>query len=79
MNIVGILIQFQPRYSAHVERDVLTLGCEVHLTTGDGKMVVTLEHVSDQTMTDTLTALQQIPGILTATLVYHHYDVLESE
>lgn len=73
------LIQFQPRYFAHVERDVLMLGCEVHLTTGDGKMVITLEHASDQTMTDTLTALQQIPGILTATLVYHHYDVLESE
>ena len=79
MNTVGILIQFQPRERERVQAEVIDLGCEVHLTTAEGKMVVTLEQSSDGLIADTLVALQDISGVLTAALIYHHYDSLEPE
>ena len=74
MNIVGILVQFLPEREHDIRQQIMAQGCEVHLTTPEGKMIVTLEHASDTVIADTIVALQNIGGVLTAALVYHHTD-----
>ncbi|AMK76066.1 MULTISPECIES: chaperone NapD [Methylomonas] len=79
MNIVGILVQFRPEREAFVRQQIITQGCEVHLATPAGKMVVTFEHKDDEVIAGTLVALQNIDGVVTATLVYHHTDYQPEE
>lgn len=79
MNTVGILVQCKPQQREAIERQILALGCEVHLTTPEGKMVLTLEQALDSEIADTLVALQNIPGVFTASLVYHHYEAQQED
>ncbi|MGR9117093.1 MAG: chaperone NapD [Gammaproteobacteria bacterium] len=79
MNTVGILVQYRPEQLVHVRQLIVEQGCEVHLATPEGKMVVTLEHASDSAIADTIVALQNISGVLTALPVYHHHDSFDEE
>lgn len=72
MNIVGILVQFRPERAAIIRQQIIAHGCEVHLTTPEGKMVITLEHDEDAVIANVISMLQNIEGVLTASLVYHH-------
>ena len=79
MNIVGILLQFRPEREALVRQQIIAQGGEVHLATPAGKMVVTLEHEDDEVIANTMVALQNIEGVLTAAFVYHHTDYQPEE
>lgn len=79
MNTVGILVQFRSEQEDRIRQQIVEQGCEVHLSTPEGKMVVTFEHMSDSAIADTLTSLQNISGVLTALLVYHHQESLEED
>ncbi len=71
-SVCGVLVQTQPsliqEVSGHLEQ---MDGVDVHASAAEGKLVVTVESDKDSTnIIDRLTALQQIPGILSASLVY---------
>lgn len=74
MNIVGILVQFRPEKLASIQTQIIAQGGEVHASSVDGKMVVTLEHDDDNVIADSMEAMQNIDGVLTASLAYQHYD-----
>ncbi len=77
MNVAGVVIHARPEKLAGVETHLLTLpGVEVHATTEDGRMVVTVEDDAPR-LADTVMGLQDVDGILSASLIYHHFE--ESE
>ncbi|MBS8226448.1 chaperone NapD [Vannielia litorea] len=75
MNICGCLV--------HVARDVVpearaameaTPGVEVHAQSEDGRLVVVIEDTEVAYASDTIMGLHQIPGVISLTLNYHHFE-----
>lgn len=75
MNICGCLV--------HVNRDLVDAarenmeqihGVEVHAQTEDGRLVVVVEDTDQALASETIMALHQIPGVITLTLNYHHFE-----
>jgi periplasmic nitrate reductase NapD len=77
MNIAGVVIHARPEKLAGVEAKLLELpGVEVHATADDGRMVVTVED-EESRLGDTVMAFHNVDGVLSASLIYHHFE--ESE
>lgn len=77
MNITGILVSAQPdQAEALRERLTAMTGVEVHAVTPEGRMVVTVERPTDAEMTGAFDAINRLPGLLSAALVYHHDEDL---
>ncbi|MEI7795211.1 MAG: chaperone NapD [Methylococcaceae bacterium] len=74
MNIVGILINTLPAYTNRVVEHLKKLGIEIHGVNEKSQIVITLEQETDEMLTEQLTTVQQIQGVLTAAMVYHHVD-----
>ena len=77
MNIAGVVIHARPEKLAGVEAQLLKLpGVEVHATAEDGRMVVTVED-EESRLGETVMAFHNVDGVLSASLIYHHFE--ESE
>lgn len=74
-NICGVLVHVKPERLAEVEAALARLpGVEIHTTTTDGRMVVTVEDAEGAWAGSTLTRFNDIGGIVNVSLVYHHFD-----
>ena len=75
MNISGVLVHAYPQKSAPVTRRLESMdGFEVHANTDEGKIVVTIEKSDDNSIADAMLKLQDIPGVLNASMVYHQFE-----
>ena len=74
MNISGVLVHIRPEQAEVVKSRLCNMsGVEVHATTDDGRLVVTIED-DDASMVDTMNSFHDIEGVLSASLIYHHFD-----
>lgn len=71
MNIVGILINTLPNYTNRVIEHLKNLNIDIHAVNEKSQIVITLEEETDEILTEQLTKVQQIYGVLTAAMVYH--------
>ncbi len=75
MNISGVVVYTRPEAIEQVQAQLASqAGVEVHAIGEKGQMVVTVEQPSDQAMADTVLGLQNMPGVLSAAMVYHNFD-----
>lgn len=74
MNIVGVLINTLPNYTNKVVTALKDLEIEIHAVNEKSQIVITLEQETDEMLTQQLTKVQQIYGVLTAAIVYHQVD-----
>ena len=75
MNICGRLVHVAPARAAATRREIeKTAGAEVHAQGDDGRFVVVVEDTDDRFASDTIMELHQIPGVLSVTLNYHHFE-----
>ena len=75
MNISGVLVHAYPQKAASVTRKLKSMdGFEVHANTDEGKIVVTIEKPDDSSIADAMLELQDIPGVLNASMVYHQFE-----
>ncbi len=51
-------------------------GVEIHARSEDGRLVLVVEDTADQTAADKIMAIHQIPGVISLTLHYHHFEDL---
>ena len=79
MNISGVLVRSRPE---HIDRVWARLaqqkGVEVHGANPDGRLVVTVEEVDDQHLADAVLQLQNLPGVLAASMIYHQFEADDS-
>lgn len=74
MNISGVLVHVRPEQLSAVKSRLSDfLGLEIHAATDDGRLVVTIENDTGG-MIDTMSALHDVEGVLSASLIYHHFD-----
>lgn len=79
MNISGVLV-YAARDKAATVTDRLSrmTGVEVHANQ-DGKLVVTVEDDNIGALADRVMQFQDIDGVLSAAVVYHHNEDLEQQ
>ena len=75
MNICGCLVHIAPEMaddasSAMQAKD----GVEVHARSEDGRFVVVVEDTEARFASETIMDLHQIPGVISLTLNYHHFE-----
>lgn len=77
MNICGCLVHIAPeRKQTAREAISATNGAEVHAESKDGRFVVVVEDTPERLASETIMDLHQIPGVLSLTLNYHHFEDL---
>ena len=75
MNLSSVLVNAQPGQVAQAQQALLTLsGVEVHAVTEEGRMIVTIEADSEGALADMFGVINQLPGVLSASMVYHQYE-----
>jgi len=78
LHVAGVLARTRPDDTAAVVARITDLpGAEVHATSADGKVVVTLEAFDSQMLSERLALLPLVAGVLSAVLVYQHHELLE--
>lgn len=76
LNICGCLVHATPEKAEEVISTInATEGGEVHAHE-NGRIVVTVEDTADKRASDQIMDMHQIPGVLTVTLTYHHFEPL---
>ena len=77
MNICGCLVHIAPRHRLEAEGQIAaTHGCEIHGQSDDGRYVVVVEDTEDRLASEIIMDLHQIPGVVSLTLTYHHFEDL---
>ncbi len=73
-HVCGVLLMCRPEQAPAVERALLGLaGVELHASAG-GRLVVTLEGPSYGYCADRMAELAILPGVASASLIYHQVD-----
>jgi nitrate reductase NapD len=79
LHIASLVVHVPPSRTASVAESIGTMAdVQVHAISPQGKLVVTLETGSAEEMTDKVSAIQHLDGVLSATLVYQCADTLEA-
>ena len=75
MNISGVLVKAYPENINTIEKAISQIdGVEVHGNNEDGRIVVTVEQESANGISDTLVEIQDVPGVLSAAMIYHQFE-----
>lgn len=75
MNISGVVVKAYPEKIISIEKALATMnGVEVHGNNEDGRIVITVEQEGANSLSDTLVAIQDVPGVLSAAMIYHQFD-----
>jgi len=79
-NLCGVLVHAILGQVNQVRHQLESLdGVEVHETTKDGRLVVTVESGSRRYVADTISSLHEIDGVLSASMVFQFNDEIEPE
>ncbi len=77
MNICGCLVHVAPTYTESAQSAITGFdGVEIHAASEDGRFVVVVEDTPDRLASETIMDLHQIPGVVSLTLTYHHFEDL---
>lgn len=75
MNISSAIVYARPMQEEAVRAQLCSLdGVEVHASTEDGKMIVTIESESDHTAIDTYKAIEHLPGVLSVAMIFQQSE-----
>ncbi|MGC4008138.1 MAG: chaperone NapD [Pseudomonas sp.] len=72
IQIASLLVHTRPELLEAVKANLQRLpNLEVHQQSPQGKLVVVLEAAHEASLLDNLNAIQNLPGVLNAVLIYH--------
>ena len=79
LHIAGIVVHVFPERVPQTAQAIAGLsGVEIHATSPDGKLVVTLEAPSARGIAARMDEIQQLDAVLCASPVYQHSEALEA-
>mgnify|MGYP003475276774 FL=1 len=74
INISSVILGVLPADGAAVSKSLRELdGVEVHAVGEDGRMIVTIESGDEDNTSNTFEMIRQMPGVISAALVFHQY------
>ncbi|WP_207061824.1 chaperone NapD [Motiliproteus sp. SC1-56] len=75
-DITGMVVRARPEKVARLTERLRALrGVEVHAASEQGNLVVTVEEIGgEQLVMTTIEAINNMPGVVSTSLVYHHRE-----
>ncbi len=74
-NLCGVLVHAQQNNRLDVQQHLQQQqGTEVHAVTEEGRLVVTMEDKSRKQLADRIMKLNQIEGVLSASMIFQYSD-----
>ena len=78
LHVAGVLVHVKADALPYVSAVLAAMpGIEVHATSPEGKIVVTVESVDSAVILDRLDAMNRIQDVISAALVYQHNEPLD--
>ncbi|MBW2485288.1 MAG: chaperone NapD [Deltaproteobacteria bacterium] len=75
MNISSIVVHTRPQDTSALQGELADMsGVDVHGVNEDGRIVITIEDTPDNSPSDTLMNVQNMKGVLSASLIYNYCD-----
>lgn len=75
MHISGVVVHARPGRAPQAHEQLAAIaGVEVHNSDVECKLIVTLEKEDEQSTVDTFGLFNELPDVLSATMVYHHFE-----
>jgi nitrate reductase NapD len=75
MNISSAVVFAKPMQDPALRALLCAMpGVEVHATTEDGRMIVTIESENDHTAIDTYKAIEGLPGVLSVAMIFQQSE-----
>jgi periplasmic nitrate reductase NapD len=75
MNISGVVVCVPPEQLGDIQEQLAKLtGVVLHAVQDDGRMVITIEDTPENQPADILMRVQNLKGILSASLIYNYCD-----
>ena len=75
INLSSLIVGVDPEHLMAVSGQLTELsGVEIHAVAEDGRMIVSIETTSEGATVATFETIRQLPGVLSASLVYHQYE-----
>lgn len=79
-HVSSLVVLTQPTLRHQLAEEIAALdGAEIHAVTDEGKLVVTLEGASQRPIMAAIDAIQAMPGVLSAALIYHQFAELDAQ
>ena len=79
VHISSMVVHTRPEHLEAVKRGIeLVPGTEIHAESDCGKLVVVVESSTQNHITDTIEKIAGLPNVLSAALVYHQIEAIES-
>lgn len=77
LHVTSLIVQVRPEMMAQVRQQILQNDRAELSVNNEVKLVVVLEGTSAKSLLEDIATINAIPGVLTATMVYHQSEVLE--
>ncbi len=75
MNICGCLVHVAKARAASARAAIeATEGAEIHAASEDDRFVVVVEDTATRMASEIIMDMHQIPGVVSLTLTYHHFE-----
>jgi len=75
IHISSLLVHARPDQAAAIDAAIRAMdGAEVHAVSPEGKLIVTLETSGTGAISERLSAINSLSGVLSAALVYHQFE-----
>ena len=79
MNLASLVVHTLPQDRERISGLLLGLsGLEIHAATDDGRLVVTVDNDSSQATADTLQAIHETRGVISAAVTFQYSDDSET-
>lgn len=73
INLVSLVMMVRPARLPEIQKSITSVdGAEVHITSAEGKLVVTVEAEDQRALLERVDTLQNLDGLISSNLVYHH-------
>lgn len=77
LHVTSLIVQVRPEMMAQVRQQILQNDRAELSVNNEVKLVVVLEGTSAKSLLEDIATINAIPGVLTATMVYHQSEALE--
>jgi len=75
INISSAILGVLPADTMQVSKQLRELGgVEVHAVGEDGRMIISIESGDEDNTSNIFEVIRQMPGVISAALVYHQYE-----
>ena len=77
IHITSLVVQVLPQKMAEVRQQIMTIENAELSVNNEVKLVVVLEGDTQRAIMESIETINAIPGVLSATMVYHQSEVLK--